>query len=105
MGKIVIKKRVSLEFLGEDYKDAYLDFQSIPLKEYDKYVNMAKDKDEVKATNLVLDTLKEKFIGGKFPDENGELFDIEKSQIEEFDITVAIQAFKILTGQDQDPKA
>lgn len=33
---IVIKKRVSLEFLGKDYKDSYLTLRSIPIGEYEK---------------------------------------------------------------------
>lgn len=104
MSKIVIKKTVSLEFLGEQYKDAYLEFSSIPLKEYNRYVSMIKEADEAKSAQLVIDTLTEHFIGGKFPDEDGKLFDLEKDDINEFDLGVAIQSFKILTGQDQDPK-
>lgn len=35
MSKIVIKKKVSLEFLGEEYKGAEIVFRAIPLSEYD----------------------------------------------------------------------
>lgn len=35
MSKIVIKKRINLDFLGDDYKDAYLVFKSIPLPDYE----------------------------------------------------------------------
>lgn len=37
MSKIVIKKRVSLEFLGEEYKEAYLLFKAIPLADYKEF--------------------------------------------------------------------
>lgn len=38
MSKIVIKKRVSLAFLGDEYKEAELVFKSIPLSDYDKFI-------------------------------------------------------------------
>lgn len=34
MSKIVIKKKVSLGFLGDEYKDAYITFRSMPIKDY-----------------------------------------------------------------------
>ena len=104
MGEIIIKKRVSLEFLGEDYKEAYLIFKSIPLKDFDKYAELANTKDNKAASKLVIDTLISQFVSGKFPDENGELFDVTKEQIKEFDIQTATTAFKSLTGQEPDPK-
>lgn len=36
--KIVIKKKVSLEFLGEEYKEAYFVFQTIPLPDYKEFM-------------------------------------------------------------------
>lgn len=36
MSKVVIKKKIGLSFLGEDYKDAYFIFRSISLGEYKK---------------------------------------------------------------------
>lgn len=36
MSKLVIKKRISLDFLGEDYKDAFIIFRSIPLPDYEE---------------------------------------------------------------------
>jgi len=38
MSKIIIKKRISLGFLGEEYSDAELVFRAIPLSDYDKLV-------------------------------------------------------------------
>lgn len=36
MPQIVIKRKVSFDFLGDEYKDAYLCFRSIPLVDYEK---------------------------------------------------------------------
>lgn len=107
MGKIVIKKKISLDFLGEDYKDGYLEFKSIPLKEYEEYTKNISDvkDDDSAASQMIIDILNNNFLGGKFPDENGDLFSVEKEQLLDFDIATAIKVFTILTGQDQSPKA
>lgn len=107
MGKIVIKKKISLDFLGDDYKEGYLMFRSIALKDFEKYqteITNNKDNDEASA-KLIIKILGENFEGGKFPGEDGELFDVDKEQLQDFDITTIVNTFKILTGQELSPKA
>lgn len=105
MGKIVIKKRISLDFLGEEYKDAYLEFKTIAMKDYQKYIDKSQDnKDEKKAVDFIIGTLQELFISGKFP-EDDTLFDVEPTQLEDFDVNTILTVFKILTGQDQSPNS
>lgn len=104
MSRIVIKKRIALDFIGEDYKDCYLEFKTIPMKEYEKYVAMANEnKDEKKAVGFITSTLQDLFISGKFIDENNELFDVKKDELGDFDMNVMVTVFKTLTGQDQSP--
>jgi len=104
MSRIVIKRKISLDFLGEDYKDCYLEFKTIPMKEYEKYVEQASEnKDEKKAIGFITKTLQDLFISGKFIDENNELFDVKKDELGDFDMNVMITVFKTLTGQDQNP--
>ena len=138
MSKIVIKKRVSLDFLGDEYKGAELVFKTIPLTDYEKMrndlpksdprldelnfklKNSVKLSDEESAElgdlikeaensnlnsfNLILKYLKEYYISGKFPDEKGNLEDIDsKEELGGLDQTTAVKCFQVLTGQD-DPK-
>ena len=104
MSRIVIKKRIALDFIGEDYKDCYLEFKTIPMKDYEKYVAMANEnKDESKAVGFITGTLQDLFISGQFIDDNNELFDIKKDELGDFDMNVMITVFKTLTGQDQSP--
>ena len=32
-----IKKKISLDFLGDDYKEGYLIFKSMPIKEFEEF--------------------------------------------------------------------
>jgi len=105
VSEIVIKKRISLEFLGDDYKEAYLEFSAIPLVQYKLYTKKIAEAqgDDQKSADMIISILKDHFLGGEFPDKDGKLFEVAKDQFEQFDITTAVQVFKTLTGQS-DPK-
>lgn len=68
---IVIKKKITLDVLGEEYKDSYLIFQSIPFKDYEKIVKTQKeiaDQDQteqgLKSINFIQEQLTKRFIEG-----------------------------------------
>lgn len=102
---IVVKKRVSLDSLGEEYKDGYLNFSSIPFKDYDK---MAKEVDELakqdadKNTSSSLDYIKkqllDRFIEGKFVDADGET-PVTKDNLFELPGDALVDAFQQLLGK------
>lgn len=75
MSKIVIKKRVNLDFLGEDYKDAYLVFRSIPLPELDDATAKMPDSDP-RYLDLVIKAQTEKLT-------DGETAELQKLQVKE----------------------
>jgi hypothetical protein len=105
MGKIVIKKRISLEFIGEEYADGYFIFKSIPLSEYDKLtsdLDSIKD-DNKKAIPFILAVLKDHFVEGKFPNDANELEEIGADDLEGIDQPTCLEIFQRLTGQG-DPK-
>lgn len=98
---IVIKKRITLEFLGEDYKDSYLVFRSIPLRDYEliiKEIDKNSD-DNIKSLKFILDTLQVYFVEGKFQAE-----EVSKEDLPDLDQASSMRIFEILTGQ-LDPKA
>lgn len=104
MSRIVIKRKIALDFIGEEYKDCYLEFKTIPMKDYERYVGLASEnKDADKAVGFITNTLQELFVSGKFIDENNEPFDVKKDELGDFDMSVMITVFKTLTGQDQSP--
>lgn len=103
---IVIKKRVGFEFLGEEYKDAYLNFKSIPVSEYSDIESKAKqfEKDNEGSVEYMLGLLKKHFIDGKFPNEKGDLEDVKADDLGGLDAESLINCFKTFTGQAIDPK-
>lgn len=100
MSKIVVKKRVSLEFLGDEYKDAYLDFESIPMRDYEGLVSasLALQDDASKSLGFIQEQVVNRFIGGKFPS-GDKLEDVSKDDLLDFPGEVFVQAMQQLTGQ------
>lgn len=64
MAKIVIKKKVSLDFLGEDYKEAYFIFQTIPLPDYKEFMK------SIPETSVEFSSLVKKIDSGEYGDED-----------------------------------
>lgn len=100
---IVIKKRVSLAFLGEEYSEGYLTFKALPVSEYAGLLPKFEKANRQDSIDLTTKLLKEKFIEGKFPD-NGKLIDVTAEQIEEFDEATLAECLSYVTGQKLDPK-
>lgn len=99
MAKIVIKKRVSLDFLGEDYKDSYLMFKSMPISAYEKVIDDFAEADNKTSLKLTLKILEDNFVEGKFLGE-----DVVKEDLNQFDIETLVACLELFTGQKQDPK-
>lgn len=98
---IVIKKRVNFDFLGDEYKDSYINFQSIPVKDFDllsKEVDKAQE--DGKAGEYILELLKKYFIDGKFVG----IETLVSDDLEGLDQESVLKCFAIFTGQEIDPK-
>lgn len=94
---IVIKKVVALDFLGSDYKDANLTFQSIPIKDFDDITSkIEKAQESGKSATFVLEILKQYFISGNFPD----IDTVTKDDLDGLDQETVLTCFSVLTGQE-----
>lgn len=104
MSKLIIRKRVTLEFLGEQYKDAYLDFKSIPVGDYDKLIDEIKEAgegDNKKANAVILKILKQYYLTGQFPNEEGTLEALDSAdELDGLDKDSLLECFGKMTGQD-----
>jgi hypothetical protein len=92
---IVIKRRVSLEFLGEDYKDSYLVFKSIALREYDALQIAAKEveKDETKSISFIQEQLLTRFIEGKIDNQT-----VTPDDLLDLPVDVILECFNQIRG-------
>lgn len=102
---IVIKKRVDLDFLGEEYNSAYLIFQSIPANDFDEAIRESKATAEKGkgSVKFILDILKKYFLSGEFPNEGGVLAKVEVEDLGDLDANTLTTCFGIFAGTN-DPK-
>lgn len=99
MSNIVIKKRISLDFLGSEYKDDYLEFKAIAIKQFQGLLEELKDVDNKQSLEITTRILHEQFIGGRFQGQ-----DVKSTDLDDFDIQTLVTCLEFLTGQRQDPK-
>jgi len=99
MANIVIKRKVTLEHLGEEYKDSYLTFKALPVIEYKDLVSRVEkvDGDNEKAMIEILAILEKYFVDGVFDGEK-----VVKEDIKQFDAETILKCFETLTGQKKD---
>jgi len=100
---LVIKKKITLEFLGDEYKDAYLVFQSIPIADIGDIEKKMPDEDaadKLSSLTILLDILKKYFITGEFPNDQGTLEPVTREDIGSIDSEVAVHCFQRLTRSE-----
>lgn len=99
--KIVIKKHVDLAFLGEEYKDAYINFKAIPISDFEQIrKDMGKADENQTAASFLQPFLKKYFVNGKFPDDDGKLQNLDKNDLDGLDSETILECWKEVTGQD-----
>lgn len=100
--KFKIIKRFSLDFLGTDWKEAFIDFKpfsitdiKIKLPEIAKF--QGKEADVDKGIDNVLELLRENFISGKAIVEDGTLKDLTAKDLGDLPFEVIGRAFSFLS--------
>ena len=94
MAEIIIKKKVTLEFLGDDYKDSYITFKSIPIGEYEDLINKVDKVEESKSMGEIIKILETYFVEGLFDGQK-----LAKEDVNQFDGETILKCFETLTGQ------
>lgn len=93
--KFKITKRYKLDFLGEGWKDCYLDFY--PFTPTDLEGDIAKmadfdtskgSKEVVAISKMVIGILSKRFLGGKVLNEKGELIEMKKEYLSDLPLEV-----------------
>lgn len=99
---LVIKKRVSLDFLGDEYKEGELIFRSIPAKDLPGIMDKTEgaDNKSSKIIPIFIEVLETYFLEGSNDKEP-----VTKEDIGQLDAESVLHCFQILTGQKIDPKS
>lgn len=97
---IVVTKRISLEFLGDEYKEGYIKVKSIPLKEYATLQDEIKkvEEDNTKALAYIRVLIKAQFIEGKIP-QGTETVDLTAENLDELPGEVFVEVMGQLSGK------
>lgn len=90
---LIIKKRVSLDFLGDEYEKSYVNVRAISVSEYDEIK---------KSEKSVKDTVLDRFVSGEI-DQNGKMTELTRENLEELPGEVFVEAFNQMLGKI-DPK-
>lgn len=94
MAEIIIKKKVTLEFLGDEYKDSYITFKSIPIGEYEDLISKVDKVEESKSMSEIMKILETYFVEGLFDGQK-----LVKEDVNQFDGETILKCFETLTGQ------
>lgn len=102
--RFVVKKRLDLDFFGEDWKDCFIDFTPITYTEANSLKALrdvdAKTLDEAKREELAqqtVDMLKSHFVAGKGYTEDG-VVDLTADDLTELPVEIITKAIVILRG-------
>jgi len=91
---ISVTKKISLSYIGEDWKDCYLEFKIPTVRQVQDAVK--NKENEEYAFTLMADL----FMGGMGMDDQNKKVEIKKDDILDLPITLINRAFKELTELD-----
>lgn len=103
MKKFKTVKRFSLKFLGDEWKDAYVDFERVSIADvqnvFPKFrtVDSKNDKEVTEGIENMVNFLKGKFVGGKGVVEKEGLVDLEINDLENLPAEVLSRALSFLS--------
>lgn len=96
MSEFFIKHKVSFAFLGDEYKDAYIIFKKVPVKDFEKIRDDMRNTDENETiAHFIQPLLKTYYISASFPEE-----DFTVDSLDGFDAETVLEVWKQISGQD-----
>lgn len=112
MSTFVVRKKISLSFLGDGWADAYVEFSPFSFSDNDRIIELRKyridqmtenSKEAKKASDDLMAIIKDKFIAGKGYD-GKELIDITKDNLNDLPMEVILKVLAELQGAGVIPK-
>lgn len=93
--KFDIKLKLDLDFLGDGWKDCYLSFSPITVRDAKELRNL--NIDDTANIEKGIQLVKEKFIEGKAL-AKGELIDVKAEDLDDFPITIITKIIELMVG-------
>jgi hypothetical protein len=100
-----INRRLTLEFVGDDWKDCFIEFK--PFRPVDVFALADLSKDEVRSAESfkkIIAILKERFARGTGIDEAGQTIDLEPNDLDEMSLDFITKCLDKVMGK-VDPKS
>lgn len=96
-----INKKITLEFLGEEYADSYVNMSAIPLKDYDEMVKQSEavKDDNKKAMEYMVKLVQDRFQSGSIK-QGDDMVDMSKEDISDMPGEFFLNVIRKLSGQD-----
>lgn len=101
--KIDVSKKVDLSYLGEVWKECYLEFRMPSYKDIQDLPTNVDEGNTKESLEKGYRTLEGLFIGGKAISE-GQPVEVKSTDLRDFPLEVITKCFKAITGEP-DPKA
>lgn len=103
--KFKIVKHFKLDFLGDDWKDCYLDLKPLSIDDVKgKLPQIAKlqdkDADVGEGIDLLLTLINDKYIGGKVVNDQGTIVDLPAEDLKDLPVEVIGRAFSFLSSSE-----
>lgn len=102
MSKFKLKKKVDLSYLGDDWKDCYITFQSPSYKDIKSIAQVDVDNNPEEATEKSMDIMKDLFIEGLANTDKGKET-IKKEDIGDLPLEILTTLIESIAGKT-DPK-
>lgn len=104
--KFKIVKRFSLAYLGDEWKDCYLNLKPFSVQDVKtklpQIAKLQEDSTNVEeGVDMLIELLSEKFIDGKVVDESGTVVDMPKEAIADLPVEVIGRAFSFLSSKEE----
>jgi len=106
MVKFVIKRRLELDFLGAEWKKAYIVFSSFKPTEMKQVIEFEENTEPVKLMDKMTAMLTEHFIEGKgYDEESKKLQPIRKSDLSDMTLAIFDRVISLQRGNIAIPKS
>lgn len=109
MARLRVKKHFTLDYLGEAWKDAYINFTSFTANDIKANSGIKIDTENPDpiavqdSFDRMITMLQERFIDGMLPDEDGKLTPLKKEEIGDLDMDIIQGAITFLSQSTTQP--